>query len=90
MQEQMANTPEVLLAAEEELLPEKEQISGKFRPGNIHEAKSIEFWEKELGAGEWVLHLLKHGYVLPLEAVPNVAYEEDNNASARKSMTFYA
>jgi hypothetical protein len=59
-----------------------------FLPGKIHTEESIQFWEKELQAGEWVLNLLKEGYILPLQKRLQTPYEEENNLSARKNMVF--
>jgi len=59
-----------------------------FVPGSIHFPEYFSFWEKELKASPWVLDILKGGYVLPFETVPQTSYEEENNASARTDMEF--
>ena len=62
-----------------------DQIREKFQnfvPGGIHEPKAIQFWDSELKANQWVMEVLKHGYVLPLEKIPEI-YEEENNLSAK-------
>jgi hypothetical protein len=78
---------EILFEIQEE---EQKSIfsSNDFIPGGIHTEDSIQFWEKELQAGEWVLNLLKDGYILPLQERLQIPYEEDNNLSARKNMAF--
>jgi hypothetical protein len=55
----------------------------EFFPGGIHTEDSIQFWEKELQAGEWVLNLLKEGYILPLQKRLQIPYEEENNLQGR-------
>jgi hypothetical protein len=62
--------------------------SNDFIPSGIHVVDSIQFWEKELQAVEWILNLLKDGYILPLQERLQIPYEEDNNLSARKNMGF--
>jgi hypothetical protein len=57
-------------------------------PGSIHLPEYYSFWEKELNASPWVLDVLKGGYVLPFESIPQTSYEEDNNSSAKKDMEF--
>jgi len=53
-----------------------------FRPGGIHNC--VEYWEKELQAGEWVINLLKGGYKVPFRSTP-LPSELDNNASIRQN-----
>ena len=59
----------------------------KFKPGSIHEAGRLSFWENDLKAGTWVMDVIKNGYVIPFE-YPPPAYEEDNNSTAKKEMAF--
>jgi len=82
---------EKLKEAVEEAWMEKAEISSSsnnFVPGGIHSEKSIKFWEEQLEAGEWVLSLLREGYVLPIAEKLVTPYEEDNNASAKRNMKF--
>jgi len=54
-----------------------------FRPGGIHNC--VEYWEKELQAGSWVLNLLKEGYKVPFRSTPFPS-ELENNASVRQNL----
>lgn len=65
----------------------RERAPELFVPGGIHTRQSINFWKKELKAGEWVMDLLENGYAMPLEGVPP-KYEERNNCSARQHKVF--
>ena len=56
-------------------------------PGGIHSAEAAAFWENELKAGEWVLDVIKNGYIIPLNNLPG-PYEEQNNQSAKKHDKF--
>ena len=77
------------LATEAALSEGQEQSNNiGFKPGNIHVAEKIKYWESELKAGDWVLGVLRNGYILPLEKAPPEGYEEENNSSARKNMSF--
>ena len=59
----------------------------KFWPGTIHQSSVGKFWKSELKANEWVLEVLKHGYVIPFEKAPP-QYEEENNKSAKTHEQF--
>lgn len=59
----------------------------EFCPGSIHSEDVRNFWRTELKAGEWVMELLKEGYVIPFVEHPP-AYEEANNKSAIQDITF--
>jgi hypothetical protein len=41
-----------------------------FCTGGIHTQQWINFWKKELKAGELVMNLLENGYPMPLERGP--------------------
>ena len=58
-----------------------------FSPGSIHSEEFREFWKTSLKAGEWVMDTLQQGYVIPFEKTPE-AYEECNNVSALKDLSF--
>ena len=49
-----------------------------FKPGGIPAPEVREFWKSELKAGDWVMNVIKNGYVLPLNEQPE-RYEEQNN-----------
>ena len=58
-----------------------------FQAGSIHKPEYYEYWENTLKANNWVLELLKFGYVLPLIKLPD-RYEEKNNKSAIDDQAF--
>ena len=58
-----------------------------FVPGGIHRKEVADFWRNELQAGEWVMDVIEQGYVIPVNDLPE-QYEEPNNQSARKNMTY--
>ena len=58
-----------------------------FSPGSIHSAEVREFWKTSLKAEQWVMDTLQKRYVIPYEKSPEV-YEECNNASALKYLSF--
>ena len=66
---------------------ETQHAQATFSPGSIHSEEVREFWKKELNANEWVMLTLKEGYVIPFKEFPP-KYEEPNNASAIREMTF--
>jgi hypothetical protein len=66
---------------------ETQQSQAQFSPGSIHSEEVREFWKKELTTNEWVMLTLKEGYVIPFKEFPP-KYEEPNNASAIREMTF--
>lgn len=58
-----------------------------FVPGSIHKEEFREFWRTNLEAGEWVMDVLRDGYVIPFVRIPPT-YEEANNKSAIQEMGF--
>lgn len=74
-------------STEQKGLDYKSCIQTEFSPGSIHKEEVREFWQKELKASEWVMEVLKEGYVIPFIKPPPV-YEEQNNASAYQNMSF--
>jgi hypothetical protein len=66
---------------------ETQHAQATFSPGSIHSEEVREFWKKELNANEWVMLTLEEGYVIPFKEFPP-KYEEPNNASTIREMTF--
>ncbi len=66
---------------------QKIDLIKEFYPGSIHSEDVRNFWRTELKAGEWVMELLKEGYVIPFVEHPP-AYEEANNKSAIQNISF--
>ena len=62
-------------------------VSDKFIPGGIHDPKVHGFWEFELKASDWVMEVIRYGYIIPFERKPS-SYEEENNSTAKKDMVF--
>jgi hypothetical protein len=59
----------------------------EFFPGSIHMEEVRDFWRIKLKASEWVMEVLKEGYVITFIKHPPV-YEEVINASAIQELIF--
>ena len=55
--------------------------------GRIHKKEFRQFWERELEADKWVMHVIKEGYKIPFSEEPH-EYMEPNNQSAKRNINF--